>query len=145
MNRVSNTSRLRLSRGLSSRFEEVDAVCGEIRSALLKNGMESVSFAVELTARECLNNAIRHGNAGVAARRVELELRSGRKWICLRVSDEGAGFNWRKIGRRPLPAGNAISGRVLSIAAAYADHVRFNRQGNQITLWLPRQGKRKAQ
>ena len=145
MTQASGTPRLRLSWALLSRFEEVDAVCGEIRSALRKNGMESASFAVELTARECLNNAVRHGNAGNAARHVELELRSGRKWICLRVSDEGAGFNWRETRRRPLPAGDAIFGRGLSIAAAYADRVRFNRQGNQITLWLPRRGKRKAQ
>jgi anti-sigma regulatory factor (Ser/Thr protein kinase) len=145
MNRAGSTSRLRLAWGLFSQPKEVDAVCGEIRSALMKNGMESVCFAVELTARECLNNAVSHGNAGDAARRVELELRSGRKWICLRVSDEGAGFNWRKRRMQSLPADNATFGRGLAIAAAYAERIRFNRKGNQITLWLSRQGKRKGQ
>jgi anti-sigma regulatory factor (Ser/Thr protein kinase) len=59
--------------------------------------------------------------------------------MSLQVTDEGQGFNWRRMRGRPLTDSNATSGRGLFLITAYADRVRFNRKGNQITLWLRKQ------
>ena len=127
-----------LHREIPSRLAEVDMLCREIRSLLVDNGLGEVSFPVELAARECLNNAVIHGNRCDASKKVALNLQFGRKWIFLRVSDEGSGFDWRKVRRAPPPDKAIISGRGLSIAALYAQRIRFNRRGNQVTLWLKR-------
>lgn len=97
--------------------------------------MSAKSFAVELLARESLNNAVTHVDRSVVDRAIRLELNVGRKWIRLQVADEGPGFDWRKARRRECQVG-AESGRGLALFALYAEQVRFNRRGNQITLWL---------
>ena len=130
------TGRFCLCREFFSRLEEVDDVCLEIRSAVQKTRFESARFAVELVARECLNNAVLHGNGGDGAKQVALNLLLSYKRIRLQVADEGPGFDWRKALEQPLADGRANGSRGLAIIRAYADRVQFNRRGNRITLWL---------
>jgi serine/threonine-protein kinase RsbW len=118
-------------------MEEVESLCLKIRD-LLENGDPSlVSFPLELLARECLNNAVLHGNQKNAEKKIVLRLWIGRVWLRLQVSDEGPGFNWRKkrSKERDLDT-EATSGRGLPLFAVYAGRVQFNRSGNQITLWV---------
>ena len=125
-------------REIPSLFAGVDMLCQEIRSLLIDNGLGEVSFEVELAARECLNNAVIHGNRSDARKKVALNLQIRKNWIFLQVSDEGYGFNWRKARKVPPPGGANIGGRGLSIVALYAHRMAFNRRGNQVTLWLKR-------
>lgn len=128
----------RLSREIPGRLQAVDAVCRDLADWLGGHGLEAARFALELVARECLNNAILHGNGHDARKRVRLGVGCGPRWISLSVADEGPGFRWRTV-RRSLPEQDTRpGGRGLAIAALYADRVRFNRRGNQITVWLPR-------
>jgi serine/threonine-protein kinase RsbW len=127
-----------LHREIPSRLVEVDVLCREIRSLLMGKGLAEVSFPVELLAREFLNNAVIHGNRGDASKKVALNLRIKRKWISLRISDEGSGFNWRKARRAPPPDQEGVSGRGLSFSTLYAQRIAFNQRGNQVTLWLKR-------
>lgn len=120
---------------ISSRMPEVDSLCLKIRDLLYDNDLGEVCFAVELLARECLSNAVIHGNKGVADKSVGLSLSVGAVWIRLDVSDEGEGFDWRK-ARRNRSDTTASSGRGIELCALYAARVRFNRRGNQITLWI---------
>ena len=124
-----------LQRELVARLEEVEAVCLELRAFLAANGLAADSFAVELIARECLNNAVIHGSRGQARKKVRLHLRLGRRWLRLQIADEGPGFNWR-LASRSAPEITATHRRGLSISNLYADRVAFNRRGNQITLWM---------
>ena len=128
-----------LSRIIPSRLNAVDAVCLELRAFLSSNNLAKASFAVELIARECLNNAILHGNKCQAEKKTTLSLRLGRRWMRLQITDEGAGFNWRK-ARQTLAHTEDTHGRGISIGIQYADRVSFNRRGNQITLWLDNSG-----
>jgi signal transduction histidine kinase len=57
-----------------------------------------------MIAQEALNNAIRHGRA----RRIQLELRYERNQVCLRVSDDGCGFDL-DLARRPTDHYGLIS------------------------------------
>ncbi len=125
-----------LQRDMPSRLPPVESLCREIRALLQQNGLAAVAFPVELSARECLNNAVLHGNRRAAMKRVRLDMRIGRKWICLQVTDQGDGFNWRQ-ARAAAPADTTkTSGRGLAICTLYAERVAFNQRGNRITLWL---------
>lgn len=114
----------------------IETVCEQIRGLLGKRHLQEVQFAVEILARECLNNAILHGNRGLVNARVNFGLRIGRKLICLRVTDQGPGFDWRRRMRHGLPAETAVDGRGLIVASIYARRIAFNRQGNQVTVWI---------
>lgn len=123
------------SRALPSRPEAADAVCLELRAFLQATVRAAEAFAVELLAREALNNAILHGNQNQPAKTARLEFHLGRRWLRLQVTDEGPGFNWRA-ARRSVPEDDTTSGRGLAISAIYAHRIAFNRRGNQITFWL---------
>ena len=121
---------------ISSCLSALDPLCEKIRRLMAEQGLEQMQFRVELVARECLNNAIIHGNGERADKSVIFGLCVGRKWVRLRVADQGAGFDWRKVGRRQQPDEKATSGRGLAMARAYSRRMMFNRQGNQITVWI---------
>ena len=127
-------------RTIASRLTEVDNLCLSIRMWLKQAGLAAKCFAVELLARESLNNAVIHANRGYVDKAIRLELRVGRKWIRLQVTDAGPGFDWRKARRRRCEL-DSESGRGLTLFTLHADQVRFNRRGNQITLWLRRDSK----
>jgi serine/threonine-protein kinase RsbW len=128
---------------IPSRLDQVEALCLEIRAALDGNKLKWAAFTIELVVRECLNNAVLHGNYNDASKRVALNLCWTSSWVCLQVADEGEGFDWKKALRRPPPNLENPSGRGLYIVTCYADPVLFNRKGNQITVWLRKQVQRK--
>ena len=128
-------SELRVS--IPSTLTAVEPVCERIRHLLNKRHLERMCFAVEIVARECLNNAITHGNGGKRESLVSFDMRIGRKLIFLRIADEGPGFDWRRMRRRRVwPSGSQAEGRGLLLASIYAQRVIYNRRGNQVTLWI---------
>jgi serine/threonine-protein kinase RsbW len=122
-------------RAIPSVLSEVDGVCREVQTLLERHGAASRCFAADLLLREFLNNAILHGNRSDARKQVRVVVTVGRKWIVCRVADEGPGFNWRTKRRTP-PEADATSGRGLAIGALYAQRLRYNRAGNQVTFWI---------
>ncbi len=131
-------------REIAPMLKGVDELCRELRAQLKAAGLGAASFEVELVARECLNNAVIHGSAGDPSKPVTFDLRSGRDWLCGCVTDQGAGFNWRRTGRPRLVHSCATRGRGLFIVASHAYRLRFNRQGNQVTFWLRKPQEQKA-
>jgi anti-sigma regulatory factor (Ser/Thr protein kinase) len=126
-----------LQQRISSRLEEAESLFLRIRSFTREAGLTSLSFPIELLARECVVNAIVHGNRKLADNFVEVSLRIGRKWIRLEVSDDGSGFSWQHAGQKVFTV-RSCSGRGLRLCGLYADRVRFNRRGNRIELWIRR-------
>ena len=84
-----------LEQRIPSRLDAAESLCLKIRGLLEATDPGEVGFAVELLARECLTNAVVHGNRNHADKSIRLRLWLGRKWICLEVSDEGPGFTGR--------------------------------------------------
>lgn len=121
---------------IPSHVAAIEPVCEQIRGLLATRHLQDMEFAVEILARECLNNAILHGNQGVSNAHVSFGMRIGKRLICLRVTDQGPGFDWRRGLRHGLPADTAVEGRGLTVASLYARRVAFNRLGNQVTLWI---------
>ena len=136
MNAITESPRVRLTRTIESRFDQVDIVCREIRRLYEEASFHSAAFMAELLARECLNNAIIHGHGGTVGKHVRLQLRGRLGRLCLRVTDEGPGFDWRTVHWEAPEGSVRPVGRGLPILASYAERIRFNRQGNQVTLWL---------
>ena len=122
---------------IASSFEEAERLFLGIRGFMQARDKLRLSFPVELLARECVVNAIVHGNRMDADKSVELSIRIGRTWIRLDVSDEGDGFAWRGAGRRGFTE-HCSNGRGLQLFKLYADRVRFNRHGNRIAVWIRR-------
>lgn len=128
---------------MPSRLAEVDAACLALRSFLESHHHTADAFVIELSTRECLNNAILHGNRRHPRKLVHLGVRLGPRWLRLQFSDEGPGFPWRR--HSPLPNPEATGGRGLAIIDRNADRVVFNRSGNQVTLWFARHGNPRRQ
>ena len=126
----------RLCFSIPSRLSAVERVCRQVRRLLERRRLQHLLFDVELVARECLNNAITHGNGGRPHCRVDFELLLGRRRISLRIADEGPGFDWRCARRQGWPGETACSGRGLLLVRTCAQGMRFNRKGNQITVWI---------
>ena len=122
-------------RTIPSSMAEAESLCLKIRALLQRESLCRICFPVELLARECLSNAVIHGNRGDARKSVQFRLWIGRQWVRLQVSDEGSGFAWRKALVRTLDTAKP-HGRGLQLYTLYAGRVRFNRRGNQITLWV---------
>ena len=110
-----------------------EGICMLVRHFLMQISMPHLVFSTELIIRECLNNAIQHGNAEDPAKRVKVEVSSTRNAIRIRVTDEGNGFPWRTLRPRRV-ADSACSGRGLRMIAAYASRIAFNSKGNVITV-----------
>jgi serine/threonine-protein kinase RsbW len=125
---------------ISSDLAEVDAVCLELRKFFTGLGLKDGFFGPELLAREFLNNAVLHGNLGQAEKQVTITIRVGRRWIRIRITDEGSGFNWRELRNRQ-PEETSTQFRGLPIGSIYADRIKYNRQGNEVTIQLDRKGK----
>lgn len=142
---------------------DFDAIYPVIRE-LTANAV-AFSFDVESTRialLEALTNAIEHGNLGISREekraslragslrdlyasracappgkdrtvRIEYELTPAR--ITCRISDEGAGFDWRSLPDCANPDNLfAGSGRGIVVMRLSMDEVRFNGPGNAVTL-----------
>lgn len=131
-----------LCQTVSSRMAEADSLCLKIRALLESQGLPQACFSVELLARECLSNAMIHGNQLKVDKSVLVRIWIGQQWLRLQVTDEGPGFDWRKMCHG-APDITKPHGRGLRICASYAERVRFNRRGNQITLWIQKNPKGK--
>lgn len=90
-------------------------------------------FLAELLAREALNNAVIHGCKANPGKRVRCRLRLTPRYWTVTVEDEGEGFDWKSRGKA-LPGSLATSGRGIAILRKYAVKVRFNKQGNAVTV-----------
>lgn len=108
------------------------AVAESVRFLQAQNASGSL-FDVKLLLREALLNAVLHGSQGDPLRVVGLELRAAEGRLMLTVTDQGPGFDWRS-GLSNLAPPEATSGRGLTILTLYADDVRYNATGNQVTL-----------
>ena len=117
---------------------EIDAVCAAIQ-AQVADCCEADRFALQLLARESLNNAVLHGSGLDPALRVRCQLWREGAAVCLRVSDEGPGFDWRAVQARAEVAQDKEEGRGLVLYRLYASQVIFNDSGSSVTLIRPLQ------
>ncbi|MCB2210991.1 ATP-binding protein [bacterium] len=106
-----------------ARLEEVDAFAERWMDGMPFSEDQRYDIAISLS--EAVNNAIEHGNAGDASKKVTIILTPIDGGIHIKVSDEGGGFNPESVADPTEPA-NLLSesGRGLLIISHLMDEVK---------------------
>lgn len=101
-------------------------------------GFEGLSdpLTLRLCLEELLHNAMEHGNRGDRTKKVYITVKAEPKRAVIRVRDEGEGFDYRGVisGNDDHEEILSERGRGLLIVSHYADELKFNREGNEVTL-----------
>jgi serine/threonine-protein kinase RsbW len=84
---------------------------------------------------EAVNNAITHGNKSNTQKLVDVEIEFDKNEIKITVTDEGEGFDPKKIPDPTMPENiEALSGRGVFLMTKLADSIVFNEKGNSVTM-----------
>ena len=121
---------------LASVRPEIDAAVAEILGACLELGYEeAATFAIRLSLEEALANAMLHGNAGDASKRILLHCHIDQTRVAMAIQDEGPGYDPETV---PDPTADEnltiASGRGLALIKAFMTHVEIPRPGNRLEL-----------
>ncbi len=96
-------------------------------------------FKLRVALSEALANAIIYGNRNDSEKSVDVRVEVSQTMLSVHVSDEGDGFNPRKVPNPTLPDGlEQTSGRGLFLIREMVDDVRFNEKGNSICMMMRR-------
>jgi len=88
-----------------------------------------------VAALEAVNNAIVHGNKSIAHKLVDVEIEFNENHIKITVTDEGEGFDPKKIPDPTMPENiEELSGRGVFLMTKLADSIEFNDKGNSVTM-----------
>lgn len=99
----------------------------------------NLNFRVGLT--EALSNAMLYGNDSDPQKRVRVEVTVRVEEIAVRITDQGVGFDPTTIPDPTLPDNISKSGgRGIFLMRSLMDEVKFNDQGNSVTLVLRLEG-----
>ncbi len=81
-----------------------------------------------MAVRECVVNAVVHGNRYNARKKVHLRIATNQDRLTIIVADEGQGFDWKAL-RDPVSAENLLeqSGRGLFLVRAFVDELDIRR------------------
>ena len=92
-------------------------------------------FAIRLALDEALVNAVKHGNQGDADKNVKIDFAIDDERVVIEIEDEGVGFDPADVPdpTDPENVGNP-NGRGVMLMRAYMTEVRFNDNGNRVTL-----------
>ncbi len=98
---------------------------------------EDTRSGITMAVREGMINAVLHGNAYDAAKRVNLSFEQNGQELIITISDEGKGFVPEEVPD-PLAPENLLkqSGRGIFLMRAFMEEVRFRKLdiGTEITL-----------
>lgn len=115
----------------------VDYVLARCSSCVEDDRKLQFHFRVGLT--EALSNAMLYGNAEDPDKRVRVELCFEETAIRVRVADEGNGFDPGDVPDPTAPMNlEKPCGRGIFLMRQLLDEVRFNEEGNCVTLVLHR-------
>lgn len=117
-----------------AQITEVDRVCEELSAWLMKTNLGKHVFAIQMLAREGLNNAVLHGSEHNIELNVHFHVQVRLDAVVLEISDEGKGFDWQnQMNQDEVPI-DRTSGRGLWIYRLFADSIEFNQSGNNVRL-----------
>ena len=95
----------------------------------------NLNFRVGLT--EALANAMLYGNDRDPGKHVRIEVTVREEEVTARVTDQGTGFDHTTVPDPTLPGNVSKSGgRGIFLMKSLMDEVRFNEEGNSVTLIL---------
>jgi serine/threonine-protein kinase RsbW len=124
---------------LDSSLESVDKVEGWVHDAATSIGFdEDELHSIGIAVRECMVNAVAHGNRYSGKKKVRFELWTSANRLAMRISDEGTGFDVEGVPD-PLHENNLMrhSGRGLLMIRAFMDEFLVSKRspvGTEIVL-----------
>ena len=84
---------------------------------------------------EAVNNAILHGNKSDPSKFVDIEIRSVNGDMIIKVSDQGEGFNPKKVPDPTIPENlQELNGRGVFLMSRLADKLEYSDKGNMVTM-----------
>ncbi len=130
---------MRLERSFDSTLECVDEAEALILEAAAKAGFdEDDQHPISMAARECLVNAVVHGNRYSAHKHVHVLIETSSDRIKVVIRDEGEGFDLTDLPD-PLAEENLLrhSGRGIFLIRAFMDEFdvrKISPHGTEVTL-----------
>jgi|GEM_PF-1266430 len=112
-------------------------------SKILKDGMGMEDYLYEMAVNEALNNSVLHGYENKGQRKIFISLTKLSDYrVSVRIKHYGKGFAGNNILKRTEEKSNNIppeelfleSGRGLRIMLEGADHVCYNKSGDEVLL-----------
>jgi serine/threonine-protein kinase RsbW len=128
-----------LNRDFESTLESVDVAEGLIFSAAEHAGFDEDDLhKIGMAVRECMVNAVVHGNRYSTNKKVHVVVDAGDNVLTIKIADEGEGFDISNIPD-PLAEENLMrhSGRGVFLIRAFMDEVHFRKLvpfGTEVTL-----------
>src|SRR5580658_7204771 len=136
---VDTGARKVLDQDYPSTLESVDLAEGEIlKAAELAGFDEDDRHKIGMSVRECMVNAVVHGNRYNRNKRVHVTVSTAAARFLIGITDEGEGFELQEVPD-PLHDNNLLrhSGRGLFLMGAFMDDVKVRRtepSGTEVTL-----------
>lgn len=124
---------------MDSTLDSVDTAEAETLKAAEELGFEEEDLhKIGMAVRECMVNAVVHGNRYNARKKVFFQLLKGAEHVTVVIRDEGEGFDMQTLPD-PLAEENLLrqSGRGLLLIQAFMDDVRIQRvepRGTEIRM-----------
>jgi serine/threonine-protein kinase RsbW len=122
-----------------STLESVDQAEAEILKAAAQAGFdEDEQHRIGMAVRECMVNAVVHGNRYNRNKQVRVSVAKGKDAFTIRITDQGEGFEMEEVPD-PLHDNNLLrhSGRGLFLMGAFMDDVKVRKvapSGTEVTL-----------
>jgi serine/threonine-protein kinase RsbW len=126
-------------RNYPSTLESVDLAEAEIVKAAEQAGFdEDDQHRIGMAVRECLVNAVVHGNRYNRRKQVHVNVSLSRFRLIIRIGDQGEGFEMHEVPD-PLQDNNLLrhSGRGLFLMSAFMDEMKVRKlepAGTEVTL-----------
>jgi serine/threonine-protein kinase RsbW len=139
MERESVEGVVKVERDFESTLESVDEAEAVIIDVASKTGFdEDDQHHISMAARECLVNAVVHGNRYSSHKKVHLTVDASPERIRITIADEGQGFDLSELPD-PLAEENLLrhSGRGIFLIRAFMDKFSVRRRsphGTEVTL-----------
>jgi serine/threonine-protein kinase RsbW len=130
---------VKVERVFDSTLESVDEAEAMILDVAVKNGFhEDEQHHISMAVRECLVNAVVHGNRYNANKKVRVEVDGSPERLRIAVTDEGEGFELTDLPD-PLAEENLLrhSGRGIFLIRAFMDEVSMRKlspHGTEVVL-----------
>jgi serine/threonine-protein kinase RsbW len=128
-----------LERALDSTLESVDSAEELAVGAAQRAGFdEDDLLKIGMAVRECMVNAVVHGNRYSGGKKVRFTVKHGADHLQVTIADEGEGFDFENLPD-PLAPENlmATSGRGIFLIRSFMDEFRMRRLeqgGTEVTM-----------
>jgi serine/threonine-protein kinase RsbW len=119
-------------------LEEVHPAIETVTLTMAGHGYrERDIFGMRLALEEAIVNGLKHGHMYDPSKRVVIRYRVGSEHVLVEVKDQGPGFEPSQIPDSTAPENlERPSGRGLLLMRSYMTWIRYNKQGNSVTLCL---------